>query len=178
MCIRDSYTDVIITIILYFIILHNKYFILVLFVVILTNFSHITIFFINISCFIFLCHYIWYTWCDYLITKKRPFSCQFKKRHCSLWCSSHKSNDASFSGAKYLLTAASETALCPHITGCADGIIRLSVFVGKMIGICHTDRSVIFLARRCYLKFPGEHFPVYRAPCHLSLIHISEPTRP
>ena len=78
------YTDVIITIILYFIILHNKYFILVLFVVILTNFSHVTIFFINISCFIFLCHYIWYTWCDYLITKKRPFSCQFKKRHCFL----------------------------------------------------------------------------------------------
>ena len=123
--------------------MHNKYFILVLFVVILTNFSHVTIFFINISCFIFLCHYIWYTWCDYLITKKRPFSCQFKKRHCFLWCSSHKSNDASFSGAKYLLTAASETALCPHITGCADGIIRRSVFVGKMIGICHTDRSPV-----------------------------------
>ena len=41
-----------------------------------------------------------------------------------------------------------------------------------MIGICHANRSVVSLARRCYLKLSGQNFPVYRTSCHFKCIRF------
>ena len=46
----------------------------------------------------------------------------------------------------------------PHIACCSDGIIRFSIFICHMIGVGYTDRSVIALCCRCYMKCTCIHF--------------------